>query len=82
MTEKEEDIQTQHEWRNQLVDAWHSGMSYATYPFPPGLGQPMSKRGRVRQKEADEVFKEFREWYDDWFRVRKVQYNRVSSSEC
>ena len=66
MTEKDEDIQIQHEWRNGLR----------------GLGQPMSKRERVRQKEADEVFKEFREWYDDWFRVRKVQYNRVSSSEC
>ena len=71
MTEKDEDIQIQHEWRN----GWRGWRGWR--------GEvARSKRERVRQKEADEVFKEFREWYDDWFRVRKVQYNRVSSGEC
>ena len=62
MAEKEDDIETQHDWRKN-VGAWRSGMGDAT---------SMSKRRRMRQKEADKVFLEFREWFDEWFQINMV----------
>ena len=74
MTEKDDDIQTQHSWRNKHVDAVRSGIGYPPYPvFPPT--KPMSNRRRVREEEAAEVFDDFMECYKDWFRPHKVQYN-------
>ena len=62
MAEKEDDIETQHDWRSN-VGVWRSG-DLAIWD-----AKSMSKRRRMRQREADKVFIEFREWYDGWFQI-------------
>ena len=79
MTEKDDDIQTQHEWRHKHVDAWRAGMGLTLgLPIIPLFyGQPKSNRQRVREKEKEDLFLEF--WsgptkcYGEYFRISKVQ---------